>query len=319
MKLCPDSMEELKQQLAGLREHGGRVEGVDMRAMDRVLAYEPADMTVTVEAGITLARLQAHVGASGQWLPVDPPHADRCTVGAMIARNASGSRRYGYGTIREHLLGVGVVLADGRLIRSGGRVVKNVAGYDLQKLFVGSHGSLGVIVEATFKLTPLPEREAWVQADCQTLDEAGRLLERVVEERISCVALDLHNLSLSVGQGGCTMVLGFAGVREQVEREVQRAGSMGIRGAVAGDEVLRFWNGETAPRRVSVRPSATVETLRAMGGASWLAHAGNGVIHYRGGSGAVSRPVVPWTLVRRIKAAFDPMQILPDLPGEGTA
>jgi FAD/FMN-containing dehydrogenase len=282
--------------------------------MGRVIDHQPEDMTITVEAGITVDRLQEWAARVGQWLPIDPPHAGRCSVGALIAGNASGSRRYGYGTIREHLIGLGVVLADGRLIRSGGRVVKNVAGYDLQKLFVGSGGSLGVIVEATFKLLPVPESERLVQTRCGSLAEAGALLERVIEARLAPVILDLHNLD-DAGLGRMpTLVLGFAGTHEFVDHQLGEARELGVGDPIEGDLQERFWSDPAPARMVSVLPSRTVETLGGMGEATWLAHAGNGVIHYRGGE-AHRRTELPWVVLRRIKTAFDPTGLFPELPG----
>ena len=315
MKLRPSDLDELKRQLVELRQAGGRVAGVELRSMDRVLDHQPDDMTITVEAGITVGRLQERATGAGQWLPIDPPHAERCSVGALIAGNASGSRRYGYGTIREHLIGLGVVLADGRLIRSGGRVVKNVAGYDLQKLFVGSRGSLGVIVEATFKLLPLPESERLVQARCVTLAEAGTLLERVVEARLAPVILDLHNLDDDTGPGRTpTLVLGFAGTREFVDHQIDQARQLGVGSPIAGNPQERFWSDPAPARMLSVLPSRVVEILGGMGEGTWLAHAGNGVIHYRGGE-TPPQPALPWALLRRIKTAFDPTGLFPQLPG----
>ncbi len=129
---------------------------IDMQKLARVLEYEPANLTVSVEAGMTLAGLQAVLHEHGQFLPLDPPQPERATIGGIIAANAHGPLRLRHGTVRDWLIGVRVALADGTLIRGGGKVVKNVAGYDLAKLFVGSCGTLGVIVEATFKLAPLP-------------------------------------------------------------------------------------------------------------------------------------------------------------------
>jgi len=111
------------------------------------------------------------------------------------ADQASGPRRFGYGTIRDYLIGLKVVLADGTLISSGGKVVKNVAGYDLTKLFIGSHGSLGVIVEATFKLRPLPELEKFVQAKCDSLEKADAFIEAVLNSELTPIVVDLHNQS----------------------------------------------------------------------------------------------------------------------------
>jgi glycolate oxidase FAD binding subunit len=255
MRLVASDVKEVQAQLAELRLRDGRVAGFDLARMNRVLAHQPEDMTVTVEAGLSLAGLQEHVGRAGQWLPVDPPRANELSVGALIASNCSGSRRYGHGTIREHLIGLAVVLADGRLVRSGGKVVKNVAGYDLQKIFVGSRGSLGVIVEATFKLLPVPEAERVVQARCASLAEAGRLLDRVRESTVVPVLLDLHNLDGTDSGTGDWMVLGFAGSVEAVEDQVERARALGIDQPAGLDAQEQFWSVEEPARTVSVLPS----------------------------------------------------------------
>jgi glycolate oxidase FAD binding subunit len=260
-----------------------------------------------------LAGLQEHVGRAGQWLPVDPPRANELSVGALIASNCSGSRRYGHGTIREHLIGLAVVLADGRLVRSGGKVVKNVAGYDLQKMFVGSRGSLGVIVEATFKLLPVPEAERVVQARCASLAEAGRLLDRVRESTVVPVLLDLHNLDGTDSGEAIWMVLGFAGSVEAVEDQIERARALGIDQPAGLDAQQQFWSVEEPARTVSVLPSRTVECLGGLRTERFLAHAGNGVIHYRGGV-EPTKPELSWALLRRVKATFDPDGRLPRLP-----
>jgi glycolate dehydrogenase FAD-binding subunit len=121
-----------------------------------VIDHVPADLTVTVGAGTRLADLAAALARAGQFLPLDPPHADEATVGGVIAANSNGFWRARYGAIRDVLIGARVALADGTVARAGGRVVKNVAGYDLDKLLVGSFGTLGVIVEATLKILPTP-------------------------------------------------------------------------------------------------------------------------------------------------------------------
>src|SRR5262245_9212476 len=130
------------------------------RRLDRILAHDAADMTVTAEAGMTLSALAGVLASQRQWLPLDPACQNDMTIGGLIAADRSGPLRFAYGKVRDWLIGVRVVTADGQVIRGGGRVVKNVAGYDLPKLFAGSFGSLGLVVEATFKVRPLPEREA---------------------------------------------------------------------------------------------------------------------------------------------------------------
>jgi glycolate oxidase FAD binding subunit len=135
-------------------ERGGLV--LDTRGVDRVVEYTPADLTVTVEAGITLSRLQSVLAESGQWLPFDPPCDEDATIGGLLATNASGPARHSRGTARDLVIGMQFVTAEGELVKSGGRVVKNVAGYDLGKLQIGALGTLGVITQATFKVAPLP-------------------------------------------------------------------------------------------------------------------------------------------------------------------
>jgi glycolate oxidase FAD binding subunit len=122
--------------------------------MNRIVEHTPGDLVVTAQAGVPLATLQEHLAPARQWLALDPPEPG-ATVGGVVAAAASGPRRLLYGTPRDLLIGITVVLADGTVAKSGGKVVKNVAGYDLGKLFTGSFGTLGVIAECTFRLHPL--------------------------------------------------------------------------------------------------------------------------------------------------------------------
>ena len=128
---------------------------ISLRGLDRIVEHAAGDLVVTVEAGALLADVQKTVAAAGQWLALDPPEKES-TVGGVVATAAAGPRRLRYGTPRDLLIGVTVVLADGTVAKSGGKVVKNVAGYDLGKLFTGSFGTLGVIAECTFRLHPRP-------------------------------------------------------------------------------------------------------------------------------------------------------------------
>jgi glycolate oxidase FAD binding subunit len=145
---------------AGTKDYLGEVlptDGVlDTTALAGVVAHVPGDLTVTVGAGTRFADLRAALAQAGQFLPLDPPHADAATIGGIVAANSTGFWRARYGGVRDLLIGTTAVLGDGTVARSGGRVVKNVAGYDLNKLFVGSLGTLGVFVECTFKVLPRP-------------------------------------------------------------------------------------------------------------------------------------------------------------------
>ncbi|MBC7809065.1 MAG: FAD-binding oxidoreductase [Akkermansiaceae bacterium] len=130
--------------------------------LDRIVAVEPGDLTITVEAGVTLAAVQAALLPHGLFLPLDPPHPERATIGGVLATNAFGASRLGYGTARDWLIGLSVVNAEGKLVKGGGKVVKNVTGYDIPKLHIGALGTLGILAEATFKVAPLPEAERTV-------------------------------------------------------------------------------------------------------------------------------------------------------------
>ena len=127
---------------------------LDLGAFNRVLDYQPADMTATVEAGVNLASLQEHLAPGGEFVPLETAQASRSTVGGILSVGAGGPLSYAYGLPREWLIGIGVMSAQGVSTKAGGKVVKNVTGYDLNKLYTGSLGTLGVIVEASFKLLP---------------------------------------------------------------------------------------------------------------------------------------------------------------------
>ena len=163
---------------------------VDMRGLDRIVEYAPGDLVVRVEAGVPLAALSEHCAPAGQMLALDPI-VPGGTVGGTVATNASGPGRYRYGTCRDLLIGVTVVLADGTVARSGGKVVKNVAGYDLGKLYTGSYGTLGVVTEAVFRLHPLPVGRAYVSVVAEGPAEAAAAAERVRRSQLAVSAIEV--------------------------------------------------------------------------------------------------------------------------------
>lgn len=128
-----------------------------MLGMNQLLEHAANDMTITVQAGMTMAALQQQLATARQWLPIDVPYPDKATVGGSVSANVTGLRRAGYGTWRDYVIGLSFVNDRGELIRAGGKVVKNVAGYDFCKLLTGAHGTLGILTELTFKVRPLPE------------------------------------------------------------------------------------------------------------------------------------------------------------------
>lgn len=162
------------------------------RKLARVVEYAPEDQVIVAEAGVTLAELQSLAARNRQWLGVDAPHAERATLGGLVAVNAFGPRRVRYGGVRELLLGVKLVRADGVVAHSGGKVVKNVAGFDVPKLVCGSLGTLGLIAQVTFRLHPLPEATETSRIESSSPSEVMqvvRTLRRCQLEPSSVVAL----------------------------------------------------------------------------------------------------------------------------------
>ena len=163
---------------------------VSTQRLNRLIEHEPADLIAITEAGVTLKDFNDALMQKGQWLPLDPPDDGHATIGGVVATGLGGAQQFGYGPPRKHVIGMKVVLADGSLIKVGGRVVKNVAGYDLCKLFTGSYGTLGVIVELNFKLRPLPFKTSTtiVSGKREDLLAGAR---RVIDSRLFPVALEL--------------------------------------------------------------------------------------------------------------------------------
>ena len=156
--------------------HGGI--SLDLTRMNRVVAVRPDDLTATVEAGVTRSQLESAAGPHGLWFPVDPG-AD-ATLGGMAATNASGTTTVRYGGMRAHVLALEVVLADGRVVRTGTRAVKTSAGYNLTELFVGSEGTLGVITELTLRLHPIPDHIVVARAAFPTVEAACRAAAAII-------------------------------------------------------------------------------------------------------------------------------------------
>jgi glycolate oxidase FAD binding subunit len=225
----------------GARQHIGAAPRPDARrlelsGLDRVLDYVPSDLTITVEAGITLAAVQALLAPHQQWLPWDPPEAD-ATVGGLLASGACGPLRLGYGGPRDWLLGMRVALGDGRLVKSGGKVVKNVAGYDSHKLHIGALGTLGVICEVTFKLAPLPERSGTLRF--APADDAAAL--QIVDGLRACPGLPV-SLALSAEPGAPPAVLvRYAGVAAAVERQLGAAAALAPAERLGEGEAEALW------------------------------------------------------------------------------
>ncbi len=193
-----------------------------LRPLRGIVEYSPEDLTVTVRAGTTLAELQAVLAERGQFLPIDSPFPEQATIGGIVATAATGPCRCLYGLVREHLLGITVVQPDGTLTRFGGKVMKNVAGYDLTKLYVGSFGTLGAIVSATFKVRPLPEQQVLLPLWSENLKAVEDFLSQLVLSDIAPALAELLNesaVSLTPLEplAPYALVLGFDGFAEEVQ------------------------------------------------------------------------------------------------------
>jgi glycolate oxidase FAD binding subunit len=188
------------------------------RKLNRIIEHAAGDLTATVQAGCTVATLQKKLSERGQWLALDPLWPERATIGGIIAANDSGALRATYGTIRDQLIGVTVVLADGTIARSGGKVVKNVAGYDLPKLFTGALGTLGVIIEATFRLYSTPRASQTVGLKVPNTKALGSLIAALTELSLIAQAVQFQ---IDVADPIEIAIL-IAGLPEATESKLER-------------------------------------------------------------------------------------------------
>ena len=261
--VAPASIREIQDILAFATEHqlsiipvgagtklgiGNPPDQVDlallMEQFNEVLEYEPADLSVTAQAGVRLSELQGTLAEEGQYLPLDPPYAADTTLGGLVAANASGPSRLRYGTSRNRVLGMKVVQPSGAVVNSGGNVVKNVAGYDLKKLYIGSFGTLGIITELTFNLYPLPERKRTLLLRFKTVRDAAEVALEIANSQLSPVFLNLftdgaRSTALSgIMLSGTIIALGIDGHPETVAWQIDQVQSMAKQGDAIGVEVL---------------------------------------------------------------------------------
>src|SRR5829696_2864425 len=312
---------------------------VQTHGLNQILEHAAGDLVVRAQAGVPLADLQAALAPAGQWLALDPPEP-RATVGGVVAANASGPRRLRYGTVRDLIIGITVVLADGTVAHAGGKVVKNVAGYDLAKLFCGSLGTLGMIAEVIFRLHPLPAAAAVVTLEVEEPAQAGRAVQRLLRSPLEPSAVEL--VVDEWGWPGRLTVV-FEGIQPGVEAQATAAASLLAQvgsAAVAGPGqteaalsqlgALPFEKAELA-FKATFPPAelpAVLAELRGRGPLRWggalRAHAGTGVLWLasdarEGGLVMVKAPphlkrqVDAWGpagdalgLMRRVKERFDP-------------
>ena len=241
---------------------GGLPERIDVlletQHLTRLLEHEAPDLTCHVEAGLTLAALQAQLATKGQWLALDPPDAQQATLGGLLASNSCGPKRLRYGSARDLVIGLQVVQANGEVARSGGRVVKNVAGYDLNKLYIGSLGTLGVIVEANFKLQPLPVAERTLLLTYTTATDAMQTVIAILGSLMAPSAMELIDagaasdmddfFGINLPTNGYTLAINFEGSMTTIERQIDETRLLARKhGALMNDDLdgevqSRFWN-----------------------------------------------------------------------------
>lgn len=261
---------------------------ISLARMNRVVAYEPDDMTVIAEAGLTVGSLNRMTATRGQRLPVDPPEPDAATLGALIAAAKAGPIRLSEGTVRDLLIGVRFVDHEGRLVHGGGQVVKNVAGYDLMKVMTGSFGTLGIIFEATFKVRPIPPNYTVAIAPFDNLEGA---FEAAIALNNSVPLTHLEVLSPALARNfadrdGFLVIAGAAGNMAEVKSVSGRmneilGGGIGIAGANEAAQTyerlrdLEFEDASIAAQ-IAVMPLQLPQSLKSLG-VEFRAHAGSGV------------------------------------------
>ena len=257
---------------------------LDMRRLNRVLAHAHGDLTATVEAGATLRDVNDALSRLGQGLPLDPAFADEATIGGILATNDSGPLRHRYGAPRDLVLGVQLATTDGVLSKAGGKVVKNVAGYDLSKLVAGSFGSLAAIVSATFKLFPIPEGSKTVRVALSDEASLTQAVRRMMGSQLEPTAFDVvvrstqspqsQKSSANSAASAFSVLLRFASLPVVVDAQVAAA-TEALQGFATSIEVVegyaermlwrshatRLWDGAGAIVRASWLPASIAAVL----------------------------------------------------------
>lgn len=266
---------------------GGPVAPADVQistaGMKRILQYEPRDLTISVEAGIPYAELSRELARNGQMIPLAGPYAEDATIGGIVAANISDSRRRGYGTARDLVIGMEFATVEGKLVKSGGMVVKNVAGLDMGKLMIGSFGTLAAIATLNFKLLPIPTVSRTLTFEFADLRNALAVTDSVMKGGLNPSAIDLLNPALAarLNKVGFVLAIQFCGNDAVIERSAREAtGLWGEFGTIRelADDDERIWWADTAaitPRfleqhpggcaaRIATPISETVEALQTL-------------------------------------------------------
>jgi glycolate oxidase FAD binding subunit len=235
--------------------------------LNKVVAHRHGDLTATIQSGATLHDVNRALAQHRQWIPLDPPWADRATIGGIVATNDSGPRRHRYGAPRDLIIGVEFARADGRLAKGGGIVVKNVAGYDLPRLLTGSFGSLGVIVTATFKLYPLTAASRTLIVEPSNASDLGALALKLSASHLTPTALEFATHPLR-------LIVRFESIETSVEQQAETAAKLIAENGYEAQSLsesgeTQFWQSHArladdeggALLKISVLPTDIAETL----------------------------------------------------------
>ena len=330
----------------GMSWLSGNVSGliVSTSRLNQIIEHEPADLIAVAQAGVKLSDFNAKLAENGQWLPLDPPDDGRATIGGVVATGLGGTQQFGYGRPRGSVIGMSVVLANGSVIKVGGRVVKNVAGYDLCKLFTGSIGSLGIITEVNFKLRPRPAREATVVGTGNVPDLLTGA-RKILEARLFPVAAEIVSPAFASRLGvsntsDAALLVRFAGNQKGVAYQIEQAVSQLEKGAevVSDDDLLwkrvaaaSFWDDHFSGWRASVLPSELTQFVSRIAEAygetfprlNWQIGALDGRMMMLENTQRQSESIERLTaraapavsLMQRVKEQLDPLNILPGVFG----
>lgn len=263
--------------------------GLDLSQMASVVDYPARDMTITVQAGMPVSELTEILNAEGQQLPIDV--VDPTTsVGAMVADNISGPRQYGYGTLRDYIIGLEAVDGTGRVFHAGGRVVKNVAGYDLCRLMTGSRGTLGILTQLTFKLKPVPDFSAGIKFAFSDFAALNTSLEKLNTTAASPVILDFR-AGAAVADERPTLFVAVEGSQQACDWQTDQlksdcgAAATSVEMASPGD-ILEYCrkpdrNWRPTDLYLKVLPSRLADVAGQLSehGYPCGGHAGNGIIY----------------------------------------
>ncbi len=284
---------------------------ISTASMNRVLQYEPRDLTISVEAGMPFAELVRILAARNQMLPLDPPWLEQSTVGGVLAANLSGPRRRLYGTARDMVIGMTFATLQGKLISSGGMVVKNVAGLDMAKLTIGSLGTLAAIATVNFKVFPVPVASRTFAMEFATAAEAFAERDRILNTFLQPAAIDIVNwprgFRLLIRAGGNHAVLD----RYARELPMARLEDDAV-WDVIGDFSRHFLASHPNGKVIAI-PAITSQMCQAaeLLDVPFIARAGSGVIYAHYGKDAPGVPLASdFATMTKVKEMFDPERLL---------